>query len=35
MARGAFLTLLEVYPAMPGVKEDILMLEEVLRNDAI
>jgi len=35
MARGAFLTLLEVYPAMPGVKENILMLEEVLRNDAI
>ena len=35
MARGAFLTLLEVYPAMPGVKENILMLEEVLRNGAI
>ncbi|MFT5320507.1 MAG: Flp pilus assembly protein TadD [Pseudohongiellaceae bacterium] len=35
MARGAFLTLLEVYPAMPGVKNNIEMLEQVLRNSAI
>lgn len=35
MARGAFLTLLEVYPAMPGVKENILQLEEILRKGAI
>ncbi|MFZ8929446.1 MAG: hypothetical protein EBS81_08580 [Gammaproteobacteria bacterium] len=35
MARGAFLTLLEVYPAMPGVKDSVLQLEEFLRNGAI
>lgn len=35
MARSAFLTLLEVYPAMPGVKENVLQLEEILRKGAI
>ncbi|MEK9648341.1 MAG: tetratricopeptide repeat protein [Gammaproteobacteria bacterium] len=35
MARGAFLTLLEVYPAMPGVKDSVLQLEEFLRQGAI
>ena len=35
MARGAFLTLLEVYPAMPGVKDTIQQIEMVLRNGAI
>ena len=35
LARGAFLTLLEVYPAMPGVKNTVLQLEEVLRQGAI
>jgi Flp pilus assembly protein TadD len=35
MARGSFLTLLEVYPAMPGVKNNVEMLEQVLRNRAI
>jgi len=35
MARGAFLTLLEVYPAMPGVKDTVQQLEQVLRNGAI
>ncbi len=35
MARSAFLTLLEVYPAMPGVKENILKLEDVLRSGPI
>ena len=34
-ARGAFLILLEVYPAMYGIKENIQMLEQVLRNSAI
>ena len=35
LARGSFLTLLEVYPAMPGVKENILMLEQIMRNSVI
>jgi Flp pilus assembly protein TadD len=35
LARGAFLTLLEVYPAMPGVRETIQQLEQVLREGAI
>ena len=35
LARGAFLTLLEVYPAMPGVKDTIRQLERVLRDGAI
>lgn len=35
MARRAFLTLLEVYPVMPGVKDNVEMLEQVLRNSAI
>jgi Flp pilus assembly protein TadD len=35
LARGSFLTLLEVYPAMAGVKENILMLEQLLQNRAI
>ena len=35
LARGAFLTLLEVYPAMPGVKDTITQLEQVLRESAI
>lgn len=35
LARGAFLTLLEVYPAMPGVKDTIIQLEQVLRENAI
>lgn len=35
LARGAFLTLLEVYPAMPGVRETIEQLERVLRDGAI
>jgi len=35
LARGAFLTLLEVYPAMPGVRQTIQQLEEVLQNSPI
>jgi tetratricopeptide (TPR) repeat protein len=35
LARGAFLTLLEVYPAMPGVKDTIMQLEQVLRDSAV
>ena len=35
LARSAFLTLLEVYPAMPGVRETIQQLEQVLQNGAI
>jgi tetratricopeptide (TPR) repeat protein len=35
LARGAFLTLLEVYPAMPGVKDTIMQLEQVLRDGAV
>lgn len=35
LARGSFLTLLEVYPAMPGVKDTVLQLEQVLRDGAI
>jgi len=31
-ARGAFLTLLEVYPAMPGVRETVQQLERVLQK---
>ncbi len=35
LARGAFLTLLEVYPAMPGVRQTIQQLEEVLQSNPI
>ena len=35
LARGSFLTLLEVYPAMPGVKENILMLDQMIQERAI
>ena len=34
-ARGAFLTLLEVYPASPGVKETIAQLDAVLKQGTI
>jgi len=35
LARSAFLTLLEVYPAMPGVRQTIQQLEEVLQSNPI
>jgi len=35
LARGAFLTLLEVYPAMPGVRQTIQQLEAVLQSSPI
>ena len=35
LARSAFLTLLEVYPAMPGVRENVDMLERILQDRAI
>jgi len=35
LARGAFLTLLEVYPAMPGVRQTIQQLEAVLQSNPI
>lgn len=35
LARSAFLTLLEVYPAMPGVRDTVLQLEQVLRESVI
>ena len=35
LARGSFLTLLEVYPAMPGVRDTVQQLEAVLRQGPI
>jgi len=35
LARGAFLTLLEVYPAMSGVRQTIQQLEAVLQSSPI
>lgn len=34
-ARTAFLNLLEIYPAMPGVKDNIRQLEQVLKDSVI